>query len=336
MIITQACWSDILTVLRQTHEIWSAGLSKGDYREYIWRQMHHPWGLRHHKFFVMKVKGEVVSSCKLYTVELSCRARRFKLAGLGAIYTGLAQRHRGYAYEMIEAVIDQCLADDYDGMLLYSDIDPVFYEKLGFIPFGAADFTFDLPWHGPQAEPVEAATNYFERHHIKAMATIYAKWQSRQPLAFTRGESYFDYKFFKERFLADHSQLAWPKLQIRFANESGSDSAYALTETGGSVLRILEVVGSDSGRRQVWSALFEETYDRQIQKVRAWEAVAQDMAPGYKLGNLLPPQSKFQKPLPLVHYYERDWGRPMILPFNRALESWESFFPCPILELDHL
>jgi len=335
MTITQAGWTDILTVLRQTHAIWSAGLSKSDYHEYIWRQLNHPWGLRNHKIFVMKVNGQVVSSCKLYTVELTSRGRQFKLAGLGAIYTFAAHRHRGHACKMIEAMIEQCENNQYDGMILYSDIDPLFYENLGFIPFGAADFTFHLPWH-LAAEIEEEPVNYFERHDIAAMAAIYGKWQRRQPFAFARGEDYFDYKFFKERFLADHSFLAWPKLQIRFAYENATPSAYALTETGGSVLRILEVVGSDSGRQQLWSAIFEEAYNRQIQKVRGWESVAQDMSPGYKLSNVLPPEGKFQPPLPVVHYYQRDWGRPMILPFDTALESWHNFFPCPILELDHL
>jgi RimJ/RimL family protein N-acetyltransferase len=323
-----------LTVLRQTHAIWSAGLSQYDYREYIWRQMTHPWGLRNHKFYVMKIKEEVVSSCKLYTIALNSKTRTFKLAGLGAIYTGLAHRNRGYAAEMIEALIDLCHENEYDGMLLYSDIEPMFYERLGFIPFGAADFTFDLPWHLPPEAP-EAVTNYFERHHIPVVTSIYAKWQRRQPFAFARCEEYFDYKFMKERFLAEHSHLGWPKLQIRFAQGQGSESAYALSETGGSVLRILEVVGCDSGRPQLWSTMFEEAYNQQIKRVRGWEAVAADMAPGYKLASLLTPKCNFV-PLPAVHYYERDWGRPMILPFSRELESWTDYFPCPILELDHL
>jgi predicted N-acetyltransferase YhbS len=334
--IFEASWTDILTVLRQTHAIWSAGLSRSDYREYIHQQLKHPWGTRNHKFFVLKEGEKLVSSCKLYTVRLSSRGRSYKLGGLGAIYTFEEARNKGYGSALIEQIIDRCHEHDYDGMILFSDIDPAYYERFGFMSLGAADFTFQLPWHQPVplAHLKEPNIIYFEKHHIPAVASIYRKWQRRQPFAFERSETYFDYRFLKERYLAEHSRLAWPKLQIRF---SPCHTAYALTETGGSVLRILEIVGSQTGVLDLWSLLFEEVYERQIQRVRGWESAAAAMSPGFRLENVLSAgAAALQTPLPTLDYYQRDWGLPMMLPFVDEMDDWFSFFPCPLLELDHL
>ena len=67
----------------------------------------------------------------------SMRAKYFegsthKLAMIGAVYTAKNHRRKGYAAKLLEEVIEAYKKDGYELFMLYSDITPSYYEKLGF------------------------------------------------------------------------------------------------------------------------------------------------------------------------------------------------------------
>ncbi|MBS1954017.1 MAG: GNAT family N-acetyltransferase [Cyanobacteria bacterium SZAS-4] len=336
MTIALAEWSDILTVLHETYDLWSPGLRKDEYQEYIWRQMNEPWARRNYKFFVLKKDAKVVCSCKLYTVSLSRKGKRYQIGGLGAIYTMKKARGNGYASEIIREVVEYCFNNSYDGTILFSDIDPLFYERLGFIEFGSADFGAHLPKNQLISEYEPHAVTYVEASDVPEMISIYAKWLRTQPFGFHRSELYLKYKLGRERYLADHSTLAWPRLEITYAEENGTKTGYALTERGGHNLRVLELVGSEQARRQLWSKLVENAIAQRMHKLRGWESVATDLFPGFRLEKILNDESTQGRTFAPLTYSQRTWGRPMFMPFLDELDDLFEYFPCPILELDHL
>ncbi|CAN5713619.1 hypothetical protein BH10CYA1_BH10CYA1_06740 [soil metagenome] len=336
MTIALAEWSDILTVLHESYDIWSPGLRKDQYQEYIWRQINHPWARRNYKFFVLKLSSKVVCSCKLYTVNLSHKGKRYLFGGLGAIYTMKASRGNGFAGEIIKDVVEYCFNNNYDGTILFSEIEPEFYERLGFIEFGSADFGAHLPKDQVVTEYAPVETTYVEASDVPTMISIYSKWQRTQPFGFHRTEAYLSYKLSKERYLADHSTLAWPRLEITHAEENGIQTGYALTERGGHNLRVLEVVGSEQARRQLWSKLVGNALTQRMHKIRGWESVATDLFPGFRIDKMLDGELTEGRAFAPLTYSQRTWGRPMLMPFEDDLESWVDYFPCPILELDHL
>ncbi|HEY9712794.1 MAG TPA: GNAT family N-acetyltransferase, partial [Chroococcales cyanobacterium] len=154
---TTADWSDILTVLRETYYIWSPGLSRELYQHYIWRQLSHPWARRNFRFMVLKYDHRVVASCKLYRLQMTSRGKIFDFTGVGSVYTQERFRNNGFATRLVNAVLDLSLSENRDGLILYSDIDPEFYEQFGFIEFGSAEFAAYL--NSPGSRPIEPAVD---------------------------------------------------------------------------------------------------------------------------------------------------------------------------------
>ena len=92
---------------------------------------------------VYKSSGVLRSSCKLYTFEYSHQGRTYRLAGLGAVYTQLDSRGIGYASELINEVLDLCEEENFDVVVLYSEIGTDFYADFGFEEFGCVDFQIE-------------------------------------------------------------------------------------------------------------------------------------------------------------------------------------------------
>ncbi len=75
----------------------------------------------------------IVCSCKLYDRELRWGEKMLRAAGIGAVFTHPKERGRGYASAMLGELFDEERAAGSDLAFLFSDIHPVFYEKLGFV-----------------------------------------------------------------------------------------------------------------------------------------------------------------------------------------------------------
>ena len=73
------------------------------------------------------------ATCKTYDREIRWRTRSLRATGIGAVFTPLASRGRGYATAMLGALLDAERAAGRDVAFLYSDIHPAYYERLGFV-----------------------------------------------------------------------------------------------------------------------------------------------------------------------------------------------------------
>ncbi|UQA57383.1 GNAT family N-acetyltransferase [Polyangium aurulentum] len=78
----------------------------------------------------------LVASLKRYTLALSVPGGAVvSVVGFGAVFTRQDARKTGAASELIEAVLAEARAEGHAAGLLYSDIDPAFYARLGFHAF---------------------------------------------------------------------------------------------------------------------------------------------------------------------------------------------------------
>ncbi len=172
---------------------------------------------------------------------------------------------------------------------------------------------------------------------VPSMLRHYRRWLSRTPFGFDRTEEYWEFKLKREAFLHKYSRLSWPQLQIVHCNLDSSDGGYALIETGGPVIRVLEVIGIDDTRQKLWNALTTLAVHRLCSRMRGWESNVSDFAPGFTLRGLEPDVTFNEASPPLqLTYRERDWGRPMLLVITPEIQEWFEYFPTPLLELDHL
>jgi len=120
-------------VLPDSARLWAAGRTAeqyaGDFREIAASS----YGKRRFRTLGLVIDGRIVASCKRYEREIRCGERSYRAAGIGAVFTPTDLRGRGYATAMLGVLLDSELAGGTDFAYLFSDIHPLFYERLGFI-----------------------------------------------------------------------------------------------------------------------------------------------------------------------------------------------------------
>lgn len=84
-------------------------------------------------WFVWDLDGQPVASLIVFHQRYRLPEHCF---GLGAVATEPAFRRRGYASALIEAVVAVLAERQAQAIYLHSDIDPAFYQRLGFQPIG--------------------------------------------------------------------------------------------------------------------------------------------------------------------------------------------------------
>lgn len=326
-----ADWQDIQQVLCESHQIWSSGLDKSSYYQYIWWQMHQPWSRRNYRYLVYKSdSGDIYSSCKLYTLDVVSRHRHFKIAGIGAVYT--PRRHRGYGYALsfLQAIRQFCSTapEAYDGMLLYSDIGLDLYKAVGFEALGTCDFYIWMPGCGaaealPESWlPALGCTEYspyevipLQLDVVPDMVRYYQRWRANLPFAMARDEDYWHYKLAREQYVSARSSRSFARMELVCSKGSGLADGYAIIERTRDIMRVLEVVGLSRDREHIWQRILSLAIVEGIGVIRGWEAAA--------------PQLRG------VRFIERDYAVPMLLSFDPQVAKWREPLPCPLFELDH-
>lgn len=121
-------------ILDATYEIWSDGVTRPAYGRLYSAQIATAWGRRHLRRYALVDGGQVLASAKVYTFGATLDGAPIRVAGLGAIFTHLAHRGRGVARDLIERLLERAAADGADLALLFSEIGPEYYARLGFEP----------------------------------------------------------------------------------------------------------------------------------------------------------------------------------------------------------
>jgi predicted acetyltransferase len=320
--------ADILAVLRSSYALWGGGMSREDYVEWIRSQSQSFYWRKNVRYLAVRSNGSLVCTCKLYTLSMRSRGRFFKVAGIGAVYTMPEHRGRGHASEMIEAIEQLAKQEDYDALLLYSDIDPSFYEQAGYQLLSDCDFYLWLnePLVQQQIMSDRSFAEDLHRHDTELgqlepevacdLLSHYSRYAASLPFALVRDEHYWLYKLNRELFLQSHSRTDRPMLEYLSMEPGSPDGGYAIFEQFDKVIRVLEVVGRAEARDMIWRNLLRAAMLRRVSLIRGWEGISPCGIKG-------------------IQYAPRDMARPMLLPLSEEAKRWSEILPCPLLELDH-
>jgi hypothetical protein len=120
-------------ILPASSSVWGYGRSLDEYVSDFVAVAASAYGKRRFRTIGLRLDGSIVVSCKRYEREIRCGDRVLRAVGVGAVFTPPPLRGRGYATAMIGALLDSERAAGTDVAYLFSDIHPVFYERLGFI-----------------------------------------------------------------------------------------------------------------------------------------------------------------------------------------------------------
>jgi predicted N-acetyltransferase YhbS len=140
----------MLAAARHTLGTWGGGRSYDGYVAALDEQLERACGDMRYVALVDEQDG-VVSSLKRYRVGLMAPSGPLEAVGIGAVFTPQEHRRRGHAATLLRALMEEARAEGLGAAMLFSDIDPAYYERLGFVTLPHLSFAAsarDLPAAG--------------------------------------------------------------------------------------------------------------------------------------------------------------------------------------------
>jgi GNAT superfamily N-acetyltransferase len=133
LTVREATPAEIVTVLGHTRDLWGGGKDLDTYVARTRALLDSPWGRAHYRFVVgLDDAGAIVTACKRYHLDLHLDGTPAPTVGFGAVFTPEAHRGQGHAATLLQAVMAEERTRGTRLALLFTDIGPAYYEKLGF------------------------------------------------------------------------------------------------------------------------------------------------------------------------------------------------------------
>lgn len=190
-------------VLNDTYALWNDGLSRESYGKAWAAQLKTPWGQQHLDRVALVDGPHALSSAKRYDLSLRIDGRIRRALGIGAVFTSPAHRGRGYARELLARMLDTAVAEGYEFALLFSEIDPAFYERLDFVPVPLVESTIEVDQKRGGAPAMLVRSG--DDKDLPAIAEMSAARSADARLAVVRNEEFIRFNITRKRL---HSGLA--------------------------------------------------------------------------------------------------------------------------------
>ncbi len=126
-------------ILDATYQIWHDGLTRPAYGRLYRAHQRTPWGRDHLRRMALVEGDTLLASAKVYGFDATLDGTSIRVAGLGAVFTQPEARGRGAARDLVERVLAREAAQGADLALLFSEIGPDYYARLGFETIATTD-----------------------------------------------------------------------------------------------------------------------------------------------------------------------------------------------------
>ena len=248
-------------VLPLSQELWAGSRSFERYAD-DFRTAAAMWGSRRFRTVGLEVDGALVASCKRYERTLRCGERKYRGAGIGAVFTPPELRGRGYATALLGAFLDAERAAGVDFAYLFSDIHPAFYERIGFLSLPSRLMTL----RAGALDGRRIAVTTLDEDDAAAVRRCFEQSEARRPFAFAR--TALDWKWLHARrgapeYAGAHLTLAMRRgrgvaAYVTGRRVPGADAfaldeiAYARDGDAALVAPLLRAAAGDLRRIQGW------------------------------------------------------------------------------------
>lgn len=224
----------------QTYPLWGDGLSRKGYAQWNIAQEQTAWGRGHLQRLALVDGSRVLATAKRYDLLLTLDGRQVPTVGVGAVFTPPAQRAQGHARAMIEALLDRARADGAELALLFSEIGPAYYERLGFsvVPVETADIAVHVK---PGAPAVLVRGG--EDGDAEQVAAMYVERGRRFRLSLTPTPDQVRYTLTKKRLFAGLDPSGRRTVEYFVAEEGHRAAAFVL----------LQITRANGDRPDGWS-----------------------------------------------------------------------------------
>ncbi len=196
-----ASHDELAAAHRNVFDIWGRGLSLEEHVRFRLNSPKH----RLATWYVGCLEGRVVVSLGAYPLRFQIRGDAVSGIAIGSVYTLAEFRRRGFAGQLLEWVEDQSRQDGAALSLLYSDIRPEYYARLGYALCPSLEGWRDVRGMrdkvgmGQQLVEIDAAS------HLEELMSFYTGYHGAAPLSITRDAQYWRallQRFTHDRFYA--------------------------------------------------------------------------------------------------------------------------------------
>jgi GNAT superfamily N-acetyltransferase len=223
------------SILSQIHEdtwsIWSDGLSREAYERYFRAQVATHWGAAHLERVAWVEGDQVLASAKRYQLTLRFGGSEVPCLGIGAVFTPPQSRGRGHAAALIEAMIEEAARDGAGFALLFSEIDPAFYARLGFEAVPITEAALGLLVQSREGAPAVLMRGGDDRD-IDNMASMHAARAAAFGFTLVREPAYIRYAISKRRLLAALGPPGLRQVEYFVTEEGGNAVSYVVITRG--------------------------------------------------------------------------------------------------------
>jgi GNAT superfamily N-acetyltransferase len=213
-------------ILRESFPLWNDGLQFAQYVRFWEAQLRTPWGAGHLDRVALVEEGAVTSSAKRYDLSARVEGRIRRILGIGAVFTSPSRRGRGGARRLLEAMLENAMTEGYEYALLFSEIDPSLYAKLGFAPVPLLEARLEVRRKaGAPAVLLRAGDD----RDIPAIAEMTARRAEAARLALDRSEDWIRYGIAKKRLLSGLGPPGLREVEFLVTEEGHQAVAYLVS-----------------------------------------------------------------------------------------------------------
>jgi hypothetical protein len=215
---------------------------------------------------------DVVASAKVYRFEALHDGRPIQVVGLGAVFTAPAARSRGAARELIDRLLENAAADGADLALLFSEIGPEYYARLGFEAIVTTDRQLRVTESTRHGAPMTMVRGGDDRD----LADIVAQGRTRAEkyrLHLDRDRDLVQFAISRKRLFAGLSTPGARAIHFVIAEEGASAAAYVVVSARGNQWTLEEAGDRDpSGARvgAILQTLIAREPAEQRPAIKAW------------------------------------------------------------------
>jgi len=175
--------AELIAAHTNVFDIWSKGLPLDQHIAYRLNSPSH----RRATWFVGTLDGQVVVSLGSYPVRFHLYGGEVPGIAIGSVYTLKAFRGQGHAPRLLAEVEKFERSRGAQLSVLYSDIDPNYYARLGYQLCPSLE-----GWRKPAVvDTGYKLVAFLPSEHLAELAALYRGYHGKQPLAFARDDDYW-------------------------------------------------------------------------------------------------------------------------------------------------
>ena len=224
--LTAASGPHLEQILRESHPLWGDGLGLEQYFRFWDAQLRTPWGTTHLDRVALVEQGFVTSSAKRYDLSARIDGRIRRVLGIGAVFTSPSRRGHGAGRRLLELMLEAAEAEGFEFAMLFSEIDPSYYEHLDFVPVPLRETRLEVTLRGGAPAILMRAG---DDRDIPSIAEMSAVRLRDARFSLDRSEDWIKFGLAKRRLLSGLGPAGRRQVEFLVTEEGHQAVAYVIS-----------------------------------------------------------------------------------------------------------